>query len=284
MASAGAAAAGDLSAADADAWGGDELDLGLDGGGGSKAAGAGAGGGEEGGDGGAWGDDLDLGLEDVVLPGSKPAGRKSTGALEGEGAAFVPVSEGASLGSVWMGNSSCAADHVAAGSFETAMQLLNRQIGIVNFAPLRAHFLSVYGGAHGALPTLPSLPSLDVGLTRNPVDAAPPGAASLPASVVSLTILVERLKQVYKAFHGGKFSEAQEHLDWLLSAIPMVVVSTRQDANEVKELLGICMEYKVAVYIEVTRKGLPAEDEKRQVCGGIDDGVASVECWWRCRC
>ena len=64
---------------------------------------------------------------------------------------------------------------------------------------------------------------------------------------------------------AGKFSEAQEHLDWLLSAIPLVVVSTRAEANEVKELLGICTEYKVAVYIEMARKNLPAEDEKRQV-------------------
>ena len=98
---------------------------------------------------------------------------------------------------------------------------------------------------------------------------------------------------------GGKFSEAQEHLDWLLCAIPLVVVGaccvsmcmcvwmarrsgvgtcvqrlhgallrragTRSEANEVKELLGIVTEYKIAVHIEVTRKSLPQEDEPRQV-------------------
>lgn len=65
---------------------------------------------------------------------------------------------------------------------------------------------------------------------------------------------------------AGKFAEAQEHLDWLMSAIPLVVVSSRTEANEVKELLGICTEYKVGVYIELSRKALPAEDQKRQVC------------------
>jgi hypothetical protein len=56
-----------------------------------------------------------------------------------------------------------------------SLQLLNRQIGVVNFAPLRAHFLSIYCGAHAAVPTLPSLPAIDVAVTRNPIDAAPPG-------------------------------------------------------------------------------------------------------------
>ncbi len=51
-----------------------------------------------------------------------------------------------------------------------------------------------------------------------------------------------------------------------MSAIPLVVVSSRAEANEVKELLGICTEYKVGVYIELSRKALPAEDQKRQVC------------------
>ena len=68
---------------------------------------------------------------------------------------------------------------------------------------------------------------------------------------------------------AGKFSEAQELLDWLLTAIPLVVVSTRSEANEVKELLGICTEYKIAIHIEATQKALPAEDEKRKVCACV---------------
>jgi hypothetical protein len=56
------------------------------------------------------------------------------------------------------------------------LQLLNRQIGVVNFAPLKAHFLSIYTGAHAALPTLPSVPAVDVAVTRNPIDGPPPGA------------------------------------------------------------------------------------------------------------
>jgi len=60
----GGVGAVEVSAEDAEAWGGDDLDLGLDGE--TKKAAGGAGGGDDGA--GAWGDDLDLGLEDVVLP------------------------------------------------------------------------------------------------------------------------------------------------------------------------------------------------------------------------
>lgn len=47
------------------------------------------------------------------------------------------VSPGISEATLWARNSPLAADHVAAGSFETAMQLLNRQVGAVHFAPLK---------------------------------------------------------------------------------------------------------------------------------------------------
>ncbi len=40
----------------------------------------------------------------------------------------------------WARNSPIAADHVAAGSYETAMLLLNRQLGAVQFAPLKPRF------------------------------------------------------------------------------------------------------------------------------------------------
>ena len=45
---------------------------------------------------------------------------------------------------LWSRNSPLAADHVAAGSFESAMQLLNRQVGAVNFEPLKPRFLEIY--------------------------------------------------------------------------------------------------------------------------------------------
>lgn len=67
---------------------------------------------------------------------------------------------GSSEADMWARNSPVAADHVAGGSFETAMQLLNRQIGAVNFEPLQWRFEEIYKASRTFLPANPGLPPL----------------------------------------------------------------------------------------------------------------------------
>lgn len=45
--------------------------------------------------------------------------------------------------------------------FLFAFQLLKRQIGVINFSPLKPLFLAIYNSCHAMLPTLPGLDSLD---------------------------------------------------------------------------------------------------------------------------
>ena len=49
-------------------------------------------------------------------------------------------------------DSSHAADHLAAGSADSAVQLLNRQIAVVNFKPLRQSAVTLFLGATAYLP------------------------------------------------------------------------------------------------------------------------------------
>lgn len=102
-------------------------------------------GGEDEDDVGGWdmGDDGDVEAEDDFV--------------EVEGA---EAGAGSSEADLWARNSPLAADHVAAGSFETAMQLLNRQIGAVNFAPLEQRFQEIYQATRTFLPATPNMPSL----------------------------------------------------------------------------------------------------------------------------
>lgn len=53
------------------------------------------------------------------------------------------------------------------------MQLLNRQIAVVNFEPLRAHFLAVHTGTQASLPGLNAMPSLRSFLQRNAAEKNP---------------------------------------------------------------------------------------------------------------
>lgn len=184
-AAAAAAEAGELDGDDGGGWG-DDLDLGIDGG--KKEAGGEAGG--------SWGDDMDLGLDSVEL--SPSAGGKDGGSGGKDGFSVPPG--GTPVPSYWVSNSSVPGDHVAAGSWESAMQLLNRQVGIVNFGPLKPGFAALFTAARASCPTLPSLPSATVYLSRNEVDGPPPKERTLPAIATSLAQLQGRVAALHKAF------------------------------------------------------------------------------------
>ena len=70
------------------------------------------------------------------------------------------VGPGISEAELWTRNSPVAADHVAGGSFESAMNLLNRQVGAVNFKPLEPRFQEVFQASRTFLPANPGLPPL----------------------------------------------------------------------------------------------------------------------------
>jgi coatomer protein complex subunit alpha (xenin) len=104
---------------------------------------------------------------------------------------------------LWSRNSPFAADHIAAGSFETAMQvrfltfvnswpftegyfcqLLNRQLGVVNFVVLRPLFIKLYRSSHVYLSPLASLPPLQLHVRRNTQEASP--SKVLPVAVLTV--------------------------------------------------------------------------------------------------
>ena len=83
-------------------------------------------------------------------------------------------------------------DHIAAGSFETAFKLLHDQVGVVDFAPFKAHFMAQMSRGKVSLPALPMFPSLSVHVHRNWKEAGPKGG--LPARAIRLEDLVADLQ------------------------------------------------------------------------------------------
>ncbi|KAJ7835621.1 coatomer WD associated region-domain-containing protein [Mycena leptocephala] len=104
-----------------------------------------------------------------------------------EEADLLGSTPGASEVEHWARNSPLAADHVAAGSFETAMQLLNRQLGIVNFVDLKLLFLSIYCSSHTYLTLIASLPPLQLHIRHNPAETSL--SRALPVVVRSLALV-----------------------------------------------------------------------------------------------
>lgn len=103
-------------------------------------------------------------MEDLDLPTDIGGDESFTGTGKSQ---FVAPTAGVPPQQRWQQKCNLAGEQVAAGSFDTAMRLLNRQLGIVNFAPLKSMFLETHQAAFGSLPGLPGLPTLSIALDRN---------------------------------------------------------------------------------------------------------------------
>ncbi len=59
-----------------------------------------------------------------------------------------------------------AAEHAAAGSFQSAMSLLHRQLGVADFEPLRPYFIDLYTASHATVAGLTGAPAMITHLDR----------------------------------------------------------------------------------------------------------------------
>ncbi|PWA95671.1 Coatomer alpha subunit [Artemisia annua] len=187
-------------------------------------------------------------LEDLEIPDTEtPRARSSSSSV------FVAPTSGVPVTQLWIQRSSLAAEHVAAGNFDTAMRLLNRQLGIRNFAPLRSLFIDLHFGSFSYLRAFSSVPVLSTPIEREVTDSASRGP---PALVLKFSQLDEKLKTGYRATTSGKFAEALRIFLNILHTIPLIVVESRREVDEVKELILIVKEYVLGLQMELRRKEL----------------------------
>lgn len=174
-------------------------------------------GGEEEDDVGGWdmGDDGDAEAEDDFVE------------VEDEG-----TGAGSSEADLWARNSPLAADHVAAGSFETAMQLLNRQVGAVNFAPLESRFEEIYTATRTFLPANINMPSL-VNYVRRTVDETDPRKI-LPIIPRDLeSILTGELQAGKQSMVKNQLENGVKVFKQLLHLLIVNVVSSQAELTDV---------------------------------------------------
>ncbi|KAF8761104.1 Coatomer (COPI) alpha subunit C-terminus [Rhizoctonia solani] len=122
-----------------------------------------------------------------------------------------PATAGVSETELWTRNSPFAADHVAAGSFETAMQLLQRQSGVVKFEPLKPTFMSIYRSAPKFLPVV-------------------------YRSVKALR--AQEFNDGCKFLSANKLSEAANVFRQLIHALLLTVPTSPDDYKELRELIS----------------------------------------------
>ncbi|KAF5310809.1 hypothetical protein D9619_008047 [Psilocybe cf. subviscida] len=183
-------------------------------------------------------------------------GAGAGGDLEEElGAGATP---GPSETELWVRNSPLAADHVAAGSFETAMQLLNRQFGVVNFPALKPLFISAYRSSHTYLSPYASLPPLKLHVRRNAGETGP--SKVLPVAFRSLQSLRSELTEGFRFVSGNKLAEAQATFRSVLQSLLLVVLSSDEDAKQWRDTVTAAREYLLGVSIELERRRVATEE------------------------
>lgn len=167
---------------------------------------------------------------------------------------------GISEADLWARNSPLAVDHVAGGSFESAMQLLNRQLGAVNFEPLKPRFLEVYQASKTFLPASTGLPPL-VNYVRRTVDETSPRNVLpiIPRDIESLATV--DLQKGYDAMRANKLDDCSKIFKGILHALIINAVSSAADVEEAKKLITSASEYSVAMAIELTRRKLGSAEE-----------------------
>ncbi|GLI66143.1 hypothetical protein VaNZ11_009877 [Volvox africanus] len=256
-ATAAAAAAMELdeSALEGAGWGADELDLGMGAENGEAEdvlEGVGGEGGSEG-----WE------MEDLDLPADVVA-EAAAAAAGGAAVPFTAPAPGVPASQRWLDRrTQLAAEHAAAGSWATAMSLLHRQLGASNFEPLKPYFMDLYTASFASLPGLHGAPSMLAHIDRTWTSDASTQSPTSPTLLYSLTALEDSLKSAYKLVTEGKFSDALRSFTRMLHVIPLTVVESRKEVDDVKELLTICREYHMALRCELKRKELRDDDMAR---------------------
>lgn len=163
----------------------------------------------------------------------------------------------------WARNSPLAVDHIAGGSFESAMQLLNRQVGAVEFGPLKPRFLEVYRSSKTFLPALANLPPL-VNYVRRTIDETDLRKV-LPIIPRDLEHLASNdLQKGYDSMKANKLEDGVKIFQGILHAILVNAVSSESEVSEAKKLLASAREYTIAMNIELARRNLGSADEVAQ--------------------
>ena len=172
----------------------------------------------------------------------------------------VEAGAGSSEADMWARNSPIAADHAAAGSFETAMQLLNRQLGAVNFEPLKPRFLEIYQASRTYLPASAGLPPL-INYVRRSTEEMDTTKV-LPIIPRNLESIVGTdLQEGYTAMRSNKLEDGLKIFKRTLHALMVNAVSSTQQVTEAKRVIGIASEYAIAMAIELEQRATSAEGE-----------------------
>ena len=175
----------------------------------------------------------------------------------------VAGGSGSSEADIWSRNSPLAADHVAAGSLESAMQLLNRQVGAVNFAPLKPRFMEIYTASKTFLSASTGLPPL-VNYVRRTVEETD-ARRVLPMIPRDLeTIAANDLQEGYTAMRMNRLADGVTIFKVILHSLLVNIVGSQSQVEEARSIISKAVEYTLAMSVELARREMASASDAEQ--------------------
>ncbi|KAI3402546.2 hypothetical protein KGF56_004638 [Candida oxycetoniae] len=208
---------------------------------------------EDGEDGGAWelDDEFNIDDEELLQGNEEEALNVVPGAVSGE----------SEIGD-WLRNAKTPATYIAAGAMEQAALLLNKQVGVTNFEPLRQRFLQVHGASKLYLPGADDLPAMKT-FIREDCDEEDP--SKIRPVIPGYDTLEEQLSVAFKQFKANNLEEAIKTFKSVIYTITVLNVNDEEAETKCHEMLVLCREYILGLSIELARRALPPTDVKRNL-------------------
>lgn len=211
---------------------------------------------EDGDDAGGWDlddDDLVIDDDDDLLAGDEIIT-----------AAEVSTSNTGADGEVahWLRNAKTPAEYIAAGVFDQAASLLHKQLGVVEFEPLRARFLEVYQASKLYLPGVDELPAMKTYVRADNDEDNP---KKFKPVVPGFDTLEDRLSVGFKFFKENNLEKAIEVFRLVIYTVAVLTVVDEDEEAKCSEVLTLCREYILGLSIELERREVATSDIKRNL-------------------
>jgi coatomer subunit alpha len=171
----------------------------------------------------------------------------------------VEAGAGSSEADLWTRNSPLAADHAAGGSFDTAMNLLNRQIGAVNFQPLEERFMEIYQATRTFLPANSGMSPLVNYVRRTLTETDSRKVLPLiPRDLES--VQSGELMAGKNAMKANKLEDGVVAFKKALHLLMVNAVSSQSQAQEALTSIKLAAQYVLAMSIELERRKLVGKE------------------------
>lgn len=163
---------------------------------------------------------------------------------------------------IWLRNAKTAADYVACGAYEQAASLLNKQLGISNFEPLRERFKEVYYSSKLYISGIEGLPAIKTFIRADNDEEDPTRFKPL---IAGYDTLEERLNVGFKQFRANNLEAALKSFRSIIYTITVLTVDEQDKVEKCEDILALCKEYILGLSIELERRSLDPSDVKRNL-------------------